>query len=73
MRSTTRVPACQVFVTSNFARQIAEIEAGLRKPIIFVGDLKPRRAYSDVRDIVRGYWMLLERGEPGEVYNRHGR
>jgi len=58
-----------VFVTSNFARQIAEIEAGLRKPVIFVGDLKPRRDYSDVRDIVRGYWMLLERGEPGEVYN----
>jgi GDP-4-dehydro-6-deoxy-D-mannose reductase len=59
----------EVFVTSNFARQIAEIEAGLRKPVIFVGDLKPRRDYSDVRDIVRGYWMLLERGEPGEVYN----
>jgi GDP-4-dehydro-6-deoxy-D-mannose reductase len=58
-----------VFATSNFARQIAEIEAGLRKPVIFVGDLKPRRDYSDVRDIVRGYWMLLERGEPGEVYN----
>ena len=58
-----------MFVTSNFARQIAEIEAGLRKPVIFVGDLKPRRDYSDVRDIVRGYWMLLERGEPGEVYN----
>jgi GDP-4-dehydro-6-deoxy-D-mannose reductase len=58
-----------VFVTSNFAKQVAEIEVGLRKPIIFVGDLKPRRDYSDVRDIVRGYWILLERGEPGEVYN----
>jgi GDP-4-dehydro-6-deoxy-D-mannose reductase len=34
-----------------------------------VGDLKPRRDYSDVRDIVRGYWLLLERGVPGEVYN----
>jgi GDP-4-dehydro-6-deoxy-D-mannose reductase len=59
----------EVFVTSNFAKQVAEIEAGLRKPTIFVGDLKPRRDYSDVRDIVRGYWLLLERGEPGEVYN----
>ena len=59
----------EVFVTSNFAKQVAEIELGLRKPVIFVGDLKPRRDYSDVRDIVRGYWMLLERGEPGEVYN----
>jgi GDP-4-dehydro-6-deoxy-D-mannose reductase len=43
-----------VFVTPNFARQIVEIEAGLRKPVIFVGDLKPRRDYSDVRDIGPG-------------------
>src|SRR5207247_2516473 len=57
------------FVTSSFARQVAEIEAGLRAPAVQVGDLKPRRDYSDVRDIVRGYWLLLERGEPGEVYN----
>jgi len=48
-----------VFVTSNFARQVAEIEAGLREPIVYVGDLTPRRDYSDVRDIVRGYWLLL--------------
>ncbi|HXF94306.1 MAG TPA: GDP-mannose 4,6-dehydratase [Nitrospiraceae bacterium] len=58
-----------VFVTSNFARQIAEIEAGAREPVIYVGNLKARRDYTDVRDIVRGYWLLLERGEPGEVYN----
>jgi GDP-4-dehydro-6-deoxy-D-mannose reductase len=58
-----------VFVTSNFARQIAEIEAGRRKPEILVGNLKAQRDYSDVRDIVGGYWLLLERGEPGEVYN----
>jgi GDP-4-dehydro-6-deoxy-D-mannose reductase len=58
-----------VFVTSNFARQVAEIEAGMREPVVYVGDLTPRRDYSDVRDIVRGYWLLLERGEPGEVYN----
>jgi GDP-D-mannose dehydratase len=58
-----------VFVESNFAKQVAEIEADLRAPVIFVGDLKPRRDYSDVRDIVRGYWLLLERGVPGEVYN----
>jgi GDP-4-dehydro-6-deoxy-D-mannose reductase len=58
-----------VFVTSNFARQIAEIEAGLREPLIQVGTLKTRRDYTDVRDIVRGYWLLLERGEPGEVFN----
>jgi GDP-4-dehydro-6-deoxy-D-mannose reductase len=34
-----------------------------------VGTLKTKRDYTDVRDIVRGYWLLLERGEPGEVYN----
>ncbi len=57
------------FVTSSFARQIAEIEAGRRDPVIHVGNLTARRDFSDVRDIVRGYWLLLERGEPGEVYN----
>jgi GDP-4-dehydro-6-deoxy-D-mannose reductase len=57
------------FSTSNFAKQIAEIEAGMREPLVEVGDLKPSRDFSDVRDIVRGYWDLLERGTPGEVYN----
>src|SRR5688572_5848238 len=58
-----------VFMTSSFAKQVAEIEAGRREPVMRVGDLKPRRDFSDVRDVVRGYWLLLERGEPGEVYN----
>ena len=58
-----------VFVESNFAHQIAEIEAGRHEPVIFVGNLKARRDYTDVRDIVGGYWSLLEGGEPGEVYN----
>jgi GDP-4-dehydro-6-deoxy-D-mannose reductase len=59
----------ETFATSNFAKQIAEMEAGLREPIVHVGDLKPTRDFSDVRDIVRGYWTLLERGTPGDVYN----
>jgi GDP-4-dehydro-6-deoxy-D-mannose reductase len=59
----------EAFATSNFAKQIAEIEAGLREPVVDVGDLKPSRDFSDVRDIVRGYWLLLERGTAGEVYN----
>jgi GDP-4-dehydro-6-deoxy-D-mannose reductase len=59
----------EAYATSNFAKQIAEIEAGLRDPVVLVGDLKPSRDFSDVRDIVRGYWGLLERGTPGEVYN----
>jgi GDP-D-mannose dehydratase len=58
-----------VFVESNLAKQVAEIEAGDAAPVVHVGDLRPRRDFSDVRDIVRGYWLLLERGEPGEVYN----
>ena len=57
------------FAESNFAKQIAEIEAGRREPVVHVGDLKATRDYSDVRDIVRGYWTLLELGTPGEVYN----
>lgn len=59
----------EVFATSSFARQIALIEAGQQEPVILVGNLKPKRDISDVRDIVRGYWMALERGYPGEVYN----
>src|SRR5262249_56405820 len=56
-------------VESTLAKQVAEIAAGIRAPVVSVGDLRPRRDFSDVRDIVRGYWLLLERGEPGEVYN----
>ena len=59
----------EVFASSNFAKQIALIEAGLQEPVIRVGNLDARRDFSDVRDIVRGYWLALERGEPGEVYN----
>src|SRR5712691_1218791 len=58
-----------VFVTSNFAKQVAEIEAGRRAPVIHVGNLKTQRDFTDVRDVVRAYWLLLERGVPGEVYN----
>ena len=59
----------ETFATSNFAKQIVEMEAGRREQVVYVGDLKPTRDFSDVRDIVRGYWLLLERGTPGEVYN----
>ncbi|MBI4505600.1 MAG: GDP-mannose 4,6-dehydratase [Chloroflexi bacterium] len=57
------------FVTSSFARQIAEAEAGLRPPVVDHGDLSSRRDWCDVRDVVRGYWLALEHGAPGEVYN----
>ena len=57
------------FVASSVARQIAEIEAGLRPPTIAVGRTDTLRDFSDVRDIVRGYWLAATRGRPGEAYN----
>jgi len=57
------------FVTSTIARQIALIEAGQHEPVIYHGDLTSKRDWTDVRDMVRAYWLALERGEPGEVYN----
>jgi len=59
----------EVFVSSNFARQVAEIEKGHREPVVRVGNLDSIRDFTDVRDMVRAYWLALERGEPGEVYN----
>ncbi len=59
----------QVFVTSDFSRQIALIEKGLKEPVIEVGNLEAKRDFSDARDVVRAYWLSLEKGEPGEVYN----
>jgi GDP-4-dehydro-6-deoxy-D-mannose reductase len=56
------------FVCSGLARQMVEIEAGLRPPTITVGNLNVQRDFSDVRDIVRGCHLLLEKGEPGDVY-----
>jgi GDP-mannose 4,6-dehydratase len=61
-----------VFVTSNFAKQIASIEAGLQKPVVKVGNLDSVRTFLDVRDAVRAYWLLLEKCSPGEVYNIGG-
>jgi GDP-4-dehydro-6-deoxy-D-mannose reductase len=58
-----------VFVASDFAKQIADIEKGRKPPVVQVGNLDAKRDFSDVRDIVRAYWLALEHGEPGEVYN----
>lgn len=57
------------FVAASFARQVAEVEAGLREPVVRVGDLSARRDFSDVRDIVRGYRLAAEHGRAGRVYN----
>ncbi len=58
-----------VFICSNFAKQIVEIEKQKREPVIYVGNLEARRDFTDVRDMVRAYWLCLEKGEPGDVYN----
>ena len=55
-------------VCSDFARRAAEIELGIRPPVLLVGNLT-KRAIIDVRDMVRGLWMSAECCEPGDVYN----
>ncbi len=59
----------EVFVTSNFAKQIAEIEAGKKEPVIMVGNLDAQRDFSDVRDVARAYLLAIENCVIGEVYN----
>lgn len=59
----------EVFVVSNFCKQIAEIERERRPPVIQVGNLEAIRDFTDVRDIVRAYWLATERCAPGDVYN----
>jgi GDP-4-dehydro-6-deoxy-D-mannose reductase len=57
------------FIVATLAKQIAYIEAGLQEPILRHGDLTSKRDLTDVRDMVRAYWALLDKGQPGEVYN----
>jgi GDP-4-dehydro-6-deoxy-D-mannose reductase len=57
------------YVTSSFARQIAEIEAGLREPVLHVGNLESQRDITDVRDTVRAYHLVVKRGTPARPYN----
>lgn len=58
-----------VFVSSNFAKQIALIEKGKQQPTIFVGNLSAKRDFTDVRDVVRAYLLSVQKCTPGEVYN----
>ena len=57
------------FALSSFSKQLAEMALGLKEPVIEVGNLNSTRDITDVRDIVRAYCLLLDIGEPGEIYN----
>lgn len=58
-----------LFVVADFCKQVAQIEAGLIEPVIHVGNLSAARDFSDVRDVVRAYALLLQHGISGETYN----
>ena len=57
------------FVATAFARQIAQIEEGLQPPNIMVGNLSASRDFTDVRDMVRAYSLVMEHSKPGIAYN----
>jgi GDP-4-dehydro-6-deoxy-D-mannose reductase len=57
------------FAVAHFARQIQRIRRGQQPPVVTTGDLNVTRDFTDVRDVVRAYRMLLDLGENGEVYN----
>lgn len=57
------------FAIASFAKQIAEIEKGKLEPILKVGNLDSKKDFTDVRDIVRAYELLFEKGDVGDVYN----
>lgn len=59
----------QDFVISNFSRQIAMIEKGKQEPVIYVGNLESKRDFSDVRDMVKAYWLAAKKCKFGEPYN----
>lgn len=62
----------EVFVAPAFAKQIAEIEAGQRNEVVYVGNLDSTRTFLDIRDMVEAYWLLTEKCPAGEVYNIAG-
>jgi GDP-4-dehydro-6-deoxy-D-mannose reductase len=57
------------FVLPSFAKQCAEIKAGLREPVLRTGNLEITRDFLDVRDVVDAYVLLAEKGKPGMTYN----
>jgi len=58
-----------LFVVADFCKQVAEIEKGIKNPIIKVGNLSVKRDFTDVRDVVKAYALLVQKGKSGETYN----
>lgn len=58
-----------IFVVADFCKQVADIEKGLKEPVINVGNLSAKRDFTDVRDVVRAYVLLVKMGQRGETYN----
>lgn len=57
------------FAVASFAKRIAQIEKGIEEPTIYVGNLDSKRDFTDVRDMVKAYKLILEKGKSGDVYN----
>jgi len=58
-----------MFVVADFCKQVVEIERGEKEPIIYTGNLSAKRDFTDVRDVVRAYGLLIQKGKKGETYN----
>lgn len=70
-RSFNHIGAGQLpmFVVSDFCKQVAEIEKGVKEPVINVGNLAAKRDFTSVLDVVNAYYLLSEKGKIGEIYN----
>lgn len=58
-----------MFVVADFCKQVADIEKGIQPPVIKVGNLSAKRDFTDVRDVVKAYALLVKNGRRGETYN----
>lgn len=58
-----------MFVVADFCKQVADIEKGIQPPVIKVGNLSAKRDFTDVRDVVKAYALLVMNGRRGETYN----
>ena len=71
VRAFNHIGPCQapIFVVADFCKQVVEIEKGIREPVMYVGNLNSKRDFTDVRDVVKAYALLIQKGKAGETYN----